>query len=115
MKKLEQAKKYQKEYSDESFWDKVKNFAKKAGCEVIGKVVLLYNVAKDPDTPMTAKGLIYGALGYFIMPLDAVPDITPFVGFSDDLTALVTVITMLGMSMDKYKAEAEKKLENLGC
>ena len=107
--------KYESEFNESSLWEKIKDFGKKAGCEVIGKVVLLYNVAKDPDTPMAAKGLIYGALGYFIMPLDAVPDITPVVGFSDDLTALVTVITMLNMSMDKYKKDTEEKLENLGC
>jgi uncharacterized membrane protein YkvA (DUF1232 family) len=74
------------------------------------------NGLKDPDTPMAAKGLIYGALGYFIMPLDAIPDITPIVGFSDDLTALATAITMVAMSIkDKHREEAEEKLKNLGC
>ena len=107
---------YEGEFNESSLWEKIKNFGKKAGCEVIGKVVLLYNVAKDPDTPLSAKGLIYGALGYFIMPLDAIPDITPVVGFSDDLTALATAITMVAMSIkDKHKEDAEEKLENLGC
>jgi uncharacterized membrane protein YkvA (DUF1232 family) len=109
-------KEYEKEFNEDSLWEKIKNFAKKAGCEVIEKVVLLYNVAKDPDTPLKAKSLIYGALGYFIMPLDAIPDITPVVGFSDDLTALATALTLVVMSIKpEHKTDAKEKIKNFGC
>ena len=112
MKKLEQAKKYQKEYSDESFWDKVKNFAKKAGCEVIEKAIMLYYVAKDDDTPMTVKALIFGALGYFISPLDAIPDITPVVGFSDDLGVLAATISLVIASIkEEHKKKAKERIK----
>jgi len=108
--------KFESEFSEEGLWDKIKNFAKKAGCEVIEKVILLYIVAKDPDTPAKAKALIYGALGYFIMPLDAIPDVTPFVGFSDDLGALATAITLVAMSIKpEHKEQAKEKISGFGC
>ena len=82
------------EYSDSSFWDKVKKFALTAGKEVIEKALWLYYAAQRPETPKWAKTAIYGALAYFISPIDAIPDITPLVGFTDDLGALAAAIAM---------------------
>lgn len=45
---------YEGHYSEESFWDKVKKFAKAAGREVLEKALILYYVLKDPDTPASA-------------------------------------------------------------
>jgi hypothetical protein len=53
-------------YSDESFWEKVKRFALKAGKEVIEKALILYYSFSDKDTPVWAKGVLLAALGYFI-------------------------------------------------
>ena len=79
---------YEKKYTDDSFWDKVVKFAKTAGREVIEKALWLYYAAQQPNTPLWAKTAIYGALGYFISPIDAIPDITPVVGDADDLAVL---------------------------
>ena len=65
------------EFDDGSFWDKVKNFALKAGKEVIEKALWLYYAAQQPNTPVWAKTVIYGALAYFVLPVDAVPDAIP--------------------------------------
>ena len=86
---------YERYYSDSNFWDKVKNVAKKAGKELIYNALLLYYVLQSPTTPTTQKTLIIGALGYFIFPLDLVPDFIPVAGFADDATVLVTVIKMV--------------------
>jgi uncharacterized membrane protein YkvA (DUF1232 family) len=104
--------KYVKEYSESSFWDKIKNFAKKAGCELIEKSVMLYYVAKDDETPASAKALIFGALGYFISPIDLIPDITPVIGFGDDLTVLsATILTVVNSIKDEHKEKAKKKIK----
>lgn len=79
-------------YSDDNFWDKVMRFAKLAGREVIEKALWLYYAAEQPETPSWAKGVMYGALAYFISPVDAIPDITPLVGYADDLGVLATAI-----------------------
>ena len=77
-------KQYEKKYTEDSFWDKVVKFAKTAGREVIEKALWLYYAAQQPNTPLWAKTAIYGALGYFISPIDAIPDITPVIGYADD-------------------------------
>jgi uncharacterized membrane protein YkvA (DUF1232 family) len=82
------------DYSESSFWAKVRGFAKVAGREVIGKALILYYTARADETPGWAKTVIYSSLAYFITPLDAIPDVVPVVGFSDDLGALAACISM---------------------
>ena len=89
-KKLE---KYNKHYTEEKFWNKLKFFAKKAGKELLERALRLYYCAKDEKTPLWVKNVIFGALGYFILPLDLVPDILPIVGFADDLSVLGMALT----------------------
>lgn len=102
---------YSKEYSESSFWDKVKKFASKAGSKVIYTALKLYYTMQSPDTPAWAKAVIIGALGYFIAPVDVIPDPTPVVGFADDLgvlaAAAASVVTNITPAI---KAEAKRKL-----
>lgn len=101
------------DYSDSSFWDKLKNFAKAAGKEVIEKALFLYYAAQESDTPVWAKTVIYSALAYFISPIDAIPDITPVVGYSDDLGALVGALATVSMYVtEDVKNKARQKLSN---
>ena len=79
-------------YSEESFWDKLARFAKKAGREVVEKALWLHYAAQGPQTPAWAKTAIYGALAYFILPADLIPDFIPGAGFTDDLGALLTAV-----------------------
>ncbi len=99
------------EYSDASFWDKITRFAKKAGREVVEKALWLFFAAQRPETPAWAKAVIYSALAYFISPVDAVPDITPLVGYSDDLGMLAAAISTLAVYItDDVKAQAAEKI-----
>lgn len=83
---------YKDVYSEESFWDKTKNQAIKAGKEVILQSLKIYFSSKNPKMSILDRTTCYGALGYFIFPLDAIPDITPFIGYSDDLGILTLAI-----------------------
>ncbi len=99
------------EYSDKSFWEKVKKFALAAGRDVVLKALELYYAAKDKDTPVWAKTVIYGALLYFISPMDAIPDIIPVVGYSDDLGALVAAAATVSAHITpEMEAQAKSKL-----
>ncbi|OGS94071.1 MAG: hypothetical protein A3H31_03155 [Gallionellales bacterium RIFCSPLOWO2_02_FULL_57_47] len=103
---------YAKDYSENSFWEKVKNFAKIAGNEVIGKALQLYYTMQAPATPAWAKAVIIAALGYFISPIDAIPDAIPLIGFADDLGVLAAAIaTVATYITDEIKAKAETKLD----
>ena len=103
---------YSKEYSESSFWNKVKKFASKAGSKVIYTALKLYYTMQSPDTPAWAKTVIIGAFGYFISPIDVIPDPTPVVGFADDLgvlaAAAATVVTNITPAI---KDEAKRKLK----
>ncbi|QOQ68453.1 YkvA family protein [Photobacterium damselae] len=101
------------DFSDDGFWTKVGNVAKKAGKEVIGTALKAYYVARDEDTPIWAKTSIYGALAYFGLPIDAIPDIVPMVGYSDDLAVLLTAIKATTLYVKpEHEEEAERKLSD---
>jgi uncharacterized membrane protein YkvA (DUF1232 family) len=101
-------------YSDSSFWEKLKGFALKAGREVIEKALYLYYAAQRPETPAWAKTVIYGALAYFISPLDAIPDAIPLAGFSDDLGALAAAVAMVSLYITAdVKGAGETKIAEL--
>ncbi|HEX6985678.1 MAG TPA: YkvA family protein, partial [Planctomycetaceae bacterium] len=98
-------------YSDESFWDKVARFAKRAGREVIEKALWLHYAAQDEKTPVWAKTTMYGALAYFILPADMIPDLIPGAGFTDDLGALAAALTTVAIYVTpEVKARAAKQV-----
>lgn len=100
-------------YSEDSLWEKLKKFAVNAGGEVVEKALQLYYAAQEPETPAWAKTTIFGALGYFIMPLDVIPDVVPGVGFTDDLGILVAAIGAVSMYInDDVKKKAEHKMRD---
>lgn len=62
---------------------------------------------------MKVKATIYGALGYFILPLDVIIDFAPL-GYTDDLTVLGAAIVMASLYIDKdVKIKARKKLKEI--
>lgn len=77
--------------------------------DVIEKGLILYYCANDPKTPTWAKAVIATALGYFIFPLDAIPDFTPFVGYADDIGAIVAATASLGASINRRHIAAARK------
>ena len=98
------------EYSERSFWAKLADYALAAGREVVEKALVLYYAASDADTPGWARATCVGALGYFISPLDAIPDLTPVVGYSDDLGVLVlAVATIAAHVKPQHEAKAAEK------
>ncbi len=104
--------KYSKAFSENSFFDKILNTAKKAGIAVVYAGLILFYTLKKPSTPGWAKTTIIGALGYFISPLDVIPDIIPVAGFSDDLGVLVLAIGTVSMYIDnESKQKAREKLK----
>lgn len=103
---------YEQAYSRESFREKLAGFAPAAGKDVVRKALTLYRCLRDPATPKWARARIIGALGYFIFPLDAIPDVVPLGGFSDDLGVLALALaTVVGYIKPRHKQEAEEKLK----
>lgn len=89
--------KYRKHYSDASYWDKLKRYSKIAGMKVIYPALLLQYLMKSNDVPLKAKLILSAALGYFILPIDFIPDIAPLLGFTDDLGVLLLIIRQMAV------------------
>lgn len=106
--------KYSKDYSEENFFGKVKGAVKKSGASVIYKALQLFYVTQNPDCPKKIKATIFAALGYFISPLDMLPDFTPVIGYTDDAAAIALAITLAHVYIDDVVREkAKNTLRNI--
>lgn len=102
---------HQQHYSDSGFWEKLGSYALVAGREVVTTALKLYYTYQDKNCPVWAKGIIVASLGYFIMPIDAIPDVTPAVGYADDLGALAIATSAVAAHItDEAIAKANETL-----
>ena len=102
---------YKSSYSESGFWDKLAKFAGKAGREVVFNALkLYYAIALGKATP-TQIAAIVAALGYFISPIDAIPDMLPG-GLVDDAGVLATAVTTLACCSDPEVVKAARSKVN---
>lgn len=102
---------YSKYYSEKSLWEKIKKFSKSAGVKVVYAVLLLYYAMKDSGVSIKTKLLIAAALGYFILPADAIFDLTPLIGYSDDLGVLLFALSQIsGVITTEVQENARNKI-----
>lgn len=102
---------YEKEYSEDGYWAKLKKYAATAGIKVTYSTLKLFYCSKSKGVPVWAKSLIIGALGYFILPIDVIPDIIPVTGFLDDAGILASALTAIARYVTpEIKEEAKQKL-----
>ena len=110
----ESIKTYGKDYSEESFFEKILGYAQAIGANLIYKALQLYFVLQKPGVPATEKAIIIAALGYLISPLDFLPDIVPVVGYSDDAVAVGLAIVKASMYIDEeVNMQAKQKLDDI--
>ena len=89
---------------------KIKKVLMKAGLELIYKVLQLWYILQKHEVPYTIKATIIGALAYFILPVDSIPDFLPS-GFVDDMAAIAFALSMATLYVDEEVNEkARKKL-----
>jgi uncharacterized membrane protein YkvA (DUF1232 family) len=104
--------KFQKYYSEESFWARVKRHARRLGKKGLTHALVLYYTLQEPNTPTWVKTAIIGVLGYLIFPIDAIPDFIPIVGFTDDLALLAAAIATLELNIPVIAREkAQLKMQ----
>jgi len=80
------------EYSESGLREKLQRYARTAGSQVVERALQLYYAAQSPETPTWARTVAYGALAYFILPTDTIPDIVPLAGYTDDLGVLALAL-----------------------
>jgi len=88
------------------FWQKARRVA--AGLPFAEDLLAAYYCAFDRATPVQAKAALVGALAYFVLPVDAMPDVLPFLGFTDDAAVLLTALRMVGAHMRPEHRDAAR-------
>ena len=86
------------------FWPKLRKVAGKI--PFARDAVAAWYCATDRDTPTRVKGVLFAALAYFVMPVDAIPDIFAVIGFSDDMAVLTAAFAMIRGHIRKRHYEA---------
>ena len=111
MKAPKDLEKYASFFTDDKFWHKLARAFKKAGVKVVYAALVLFYSLQDPRISKRDKLLIIGALGYFILPVDLIPDFLPALGYTDDLAALVLAFIKVKQCITQEgKEKAEAKL-----
>ncbi len=101
-----------KGFTEYAMWNKIRQFAMKAGQQTIYSVLLLFYAYKRKDTPIWAKNIIIGTIGYFISPIDALPDLTPIIGYTDDIGVLsFGLVTIACYINAEVRVEARTQLK----
>ena len=98
---------------ESKLWNKITQFAKKAGIKVVYTSLLLWFAYQREETPKWAKRIILGVIAYFLSPIDMIPDLIPFLGFTDDLGILgMGLVAIAGYINDDVRLKAREKLSN---
>ncbi|MBU6168380.1 MAG: DUF1232 domain-containing protein [Bacteroidetes bacterium] len=110
---LSRIRKYAVFFSESSFWNTVQSYSKKIGIKSVYAALLLFYAFKRKETPTWAKNIIIGVLGYLIAPIDLLPDLTPFIGYTDDLGVLgVGLVAIASYVNEAVKSQAKSKLRD---
>lgn len=86
---------YHASYSESGLWNKLPRFALKAGRTLVENVLILWYTL--PNASTSDRAVIIGTLGYFISPVDAIPDFIPG-GFGDDALIVAAAVAKVRLS-----------------
>lgn len=99
---------------EKTFWRKMKNSVKKAGEEIAVMGIKSWLAMADSNTSVRHKAILGGALAYFVLPTDMVPDVLAGVGFTDDMAALILAANSVGNAItDEHEEQAREKLSSM--
>jgi uncharacterized membrane protein YkvA (DUF1232 family) len=87
-------------YVEENLWTKLERVGKKIS--FAKDIIALVNYMRDPVVSWHRKAIVVAGLIYFISPIDTIPDITPLVGYLDDLGVITALMKYLGSELTPY-------------
>ena len=92
------------------FWQKARRVAVRL--PFAEDLLAAWYCAFDRDTPVQVKAALVGALAYFVLPFDAIPDVMPMLGFADDAAVLATALRLVASHMrPEHRAAAKRAIE----
>ncbi len=97
---------------ERKFWDKLRKYIRHV--PFVDDLIAAYYCAIDPVTPLHVKAVLFGALAYFIMPIDLVPDVIAWVGFTDDAAVLYAVLRTIAPHIkDRHRVQAKAAIDQM--
>jgi uncharacterized membrane protein YkvA (DUF1232 family) len=90
-----------------SFWKKLRELA--ARLPFAEDLIAAHYCAFDRQTPLHVKAALVGALAYFVLPADLIPDVLPVVGYTDDAAVLATAIKLVSSHITPDHREAAQR------
>ena len=94
------------------FWAKFKRVA--ARLPFAEDLLSAYYCAFDLRTPRHVQAALLGAIAYFILPFDFIPDMLPVLGFTDDAAVLATAIRLVAAHITvEHREAARAKLKRI--
>ena len=79
--------------------------------KVVYSALLLFYAFRRKETPLWAKNIIMGTLGYFLSPIDMIPDLSPIIGYTDDFGVLSFGLVTIAAHVNKdVRDKARKRL-----
>jgi uncharacterized membrane protein YkvA (DUF1232 family) len=95
----------------EGFWRKARRYAGKL--PFLDEAIAGYYAAVDPRTPLSAKTVLFGALAYFVLPIDMLPDFIASLGFTDDAAVIFAAVKTVGSQIkDHHRTRARAWLSS---
>ena len=99
------------EYSEQGLKEKLSKIARKAGIKMAYAVLVAFYAVQSDTLSFKEKARLYGALGYFILPVDLIPDTILGMGYSDDFAALLYVLHTVSSNITpEVKQRARERL-----
>ena len=93
---------------------KIKTSLRLIGKEAVSHAFILYYTLRAPDTPIWCRTVIIGSLSYFISMIDGIPDLTPFLGYTDDIAVMAAAVATLSQYITpEIKSKADEKTGQL--
>jgi len=97
----------------DGFWPKMTQFA--ANLPFAEQALSAWYCAFDRETPSSVRYTLIGALAYFVLPFDFIPDVLPLLGFADDASILSAALIAVGSNItDAHRMAAQEALMKLG-
>ncbi len=109
---LSRIKAYRDKFTESKFWTVLSKYARRIGVKTVYSALLLFYAYRRKETPAWAKNIVLGTLGYLISPFDAIPDLSPIIGYTDDIGILsFGVVTIAAYINDEVRTNAKNRLK----
>jgi uncharacterized membrane protein YkvA (DUF1232 family) len=99
-----------KKISERKITKKIRSALHSLSSDAVNQALTLYYTLRAPGTPMWCRTVILGSLAYFISMIDGIPDLTPLLGYTDDISVMAAAIaTVAHYITPEIKQKAQEK------